>query len=291
MSAAAALSAHAATSILRLVMSSIVTASGHGIDALPMRVLSSVMRVLSSARHLPLISAPEAVRRIVTLERRSTTVNTGTILIGLAIDLVVILTLVFAVYRPRHSKADLALSYIVLNLGVFGAVALLSGSQSGLALGMGLFGILSIIRLRSTAISQTEVAYYFVALVLGLVNSLGSSHLPLAIAINVLLVGTLALLDRGAKAISATATEKRRIVLDVIHEDPAVLRADLRSRLRTELRDVTTEEIDYVRDVMVLVVEVDRPVVPESDMAAEDPSPAETPVVDTRAVALNGARA
>lgn len=217
--------------------------------------------------------------------------NTGTILIGLAIDLVVILTLVFAVYRPRHSKADLALSYIVLNLGVFGAVALLSGSQSGLALGMGLFGILSIIRLRSTAISQTEVAYYFVALVLGLVNSLGSSHLPLAIAINVLLVGTLALLDRGAKAISATATEKRRIVLDVIHEDPAVLRADLRSRLRTELRDVTTEEIDYVRDVMVLVVEVDRPVVPESDMAAEDPSPAETPVVDTRAVALNGARA
>jgi len=135
------------------------------------------------------------------------------------------------------------------------------------------------------------VAYYFVALVLGLVNSLGSSHLPLAIAINVLLVGTLALLDRGAKAISATATEKRRIVLDVIHEDPAVLRADLRSRLRTELRDVTTEEIDYVRDVMVLVVEVDRPVVPESDMAAEDPSPAETPVVDTRAVALNGARA
>lgn len=217
--------------------------------------------------------------------------NTGTILIGLGIDLVVILTLVFAVYRPRHSKADLALSYIVLNLGVFGAVALLAGSQSGLALGMGLFGILSIIRLRSTAISQTEVAYYFVALVLGLVNSLGSPHLPLAIAINVLLVGTLALLDRGAKAIAATATEKRRIVLDVIHEDPAALRADLRTRLHTELRDVTTEEIDYVRDVMVLIVEVDRPVVPESesDVTAVDTA-ARDATLDTRQVALNGAR-
>lgn len=219
--------------------------------------------------------------------------NTGTILIGLGIDLVVILTLIFAVYRPRHSKADLALSYIVLNLGVFGAVALLAGSESGLALGMGLFGILSIIRLRSTAISQTEVAYYFVALVLGLVNSLGSSHLPLAIAINILLVGTLALLDRGAKAISATATEKRRIVLDVIHEDPAALRTDLRTRLRTDVHDVTTEEIDYVRDVMVLIVEVDRPVVPESEeqMAAEEHTPSQTPAVDTREVALNGARA
>ena len=77
-------------------------------------------------------------------------------------------------------------SYIVLNLGVFGAVALLAGSDAGLALGMGLFGILSIIRLRSTAISQTEVAYYFVALVLGLVNSLGATWLPFMIAINVL---------------------------------------------------------------------------------------------------------
>lgn len=221
--------------------------------------------------------------------------NTGTILIGLGIDLVVILTLVLAVYRPRHSKADLALSYIVLNLGVFGAVALLAGSQSGLALGMGLFGILSIIRLRSTAISQTEVAYYFVALVLGLVNSLGSPHLPLAIAINVLLVGTLALLDRGAKAISATATEKRRVVLDVIHEDPAALRADLRTRLRTELHDVVTEEIDYVRDVMILVVEVDRPVVPESESDVPQPAaervPSPTPAPNAREAALNGARA
>ncbi len=112
-----------------------------------------------------------------------------TILIGLAIDVVVILTLVFAVYRPRHTKSDLALSYVVLNLGVFGAVALLAGADAGLALGMGLFGILSIIRLRSTAISQTEVAYYFVALVLGLVNSLGATWLPFMVAINVLLLG------------------------------------------------------------------------------------------------------
>ena len=48
----------------------------------------------------------------------------------------------------------LALSYVVLNLEVFGAVSLLAGSQSRLALGMGLFGILSIIKLRSSAISS-----------------------------------------------------------------------------------------------------------------------------------------
>ena len=38
---------------------------------------------------------------------------------------------------------------------------------TGLGLGLGLFGVLSIIRLRSSEPSQEEVAYYFVALAMG----------------------------------------------------------------------------------------------------------------------------
>ncbi|HSF99090.1 MAG TPA: DUF4956 domain-containing protein [Ornithinibacter sp.] len=207
-----------------------------------------------------------------------------TILVGLAIDVVVISTLVFAVYRPRHRKADLALSYVVLNLGVFGAVALLAGADAGLALGMGLFGILSIIRLRSTAISQTEVAYYFVALVLGLVNSLGATWLPFMIAINVLLLGSLVVLDRGAAAIASRPTEKRRIVLDVVHDDHAALCADVAARLRTPVVAATVEEVDYVREVMVVVVEVETPRTPEPAPAGHEPL--DTPVAGARSWVL-----
>ncbi|GAB94145.1 lysylphosphatidylglycerol synthetase-like protein (DUF2156 family) [Kineosphaera limosa] len=182
-----------------------------------------------------------------------------TLFTGLALNLTIITVLVFGCYRRRHSKVDLMLSYIVLNIGVFGAVALLAGADGGLALGMGLFGILSIIRLRSSAISQTEVAYYFVALVLGLVNSLGAHVLPLAITINVLLVGALWALDRGEQAVKRRPTETRRITLDVVHDDPDALRADLYGRLRIPALSVVVEEIDYVRDVMVLKVEVERP--------------------------------
>lgn len=180
-----------------------------------------------------------------------------TLFTGLALNLVVIVVLVFGVYRRRHSKADLVLSYIVLNIGVFGAVALLAGSDGGVALGMGLFGILSIIRLRSSAISQTEVAYYFVALVLGLVNALGAHVLGLAVAINVLLVGALFALDRGERAIKTRPTETRRVTLDVVHDDPVALRADLHARLRTPVLSVVVAEVDYVRAVTVVDVEVE----------------------------------
>lgn len=178
---------------------------------------------------------------------------------GLIVDVTVILVLVFGVYRPRHSKSDLALSYVVLNVGVFGAVALLAGSEGSLALGMGLFGILSIVRLRSSSISQTEVAYYFVALVLGLVNALGAGHLMLMLAINGLLVSSLAILDRGERAVKdQRPTERRRIVLDVVHDSSSALRRDLESRLRLTVLSMAVEEIDYVRETTVVNVEIDK---------------------------------
>jgi len=65
-----------------------------------------------------------------------------------AIDPVAVGLLVFGLYLPRHRRRDL---------------------------GLGLFGVLSIIRLRSTELDQHEVAYYFSALALGIIGPLSSA--------------------------------------------------------------------------------------------------------------------
>ena len=93
--------------------------------------------------------------------------------IDLGVDLLAIFLLAFVLYFRRHRRADLLLAYVALNIGIFVAMSLLSRVRVDIALGFGLFAILSIIRLRSSAVTQQEVAYYFVALVLGLVNGLG----------------------------------------------------------------------------------------------------------------------
>lgn len=212
-------------------------------------------------------------------------------LIGLSIDLVVVLTLVFGIYRPRHRKSDLALSYVVLNIGVFGAVALLEMADGGLALGMGLFGILSIIRLRSTAISQTEVAYYFVVLVLGTVNALGGASLVLLLSLNALLVLALAVLDRGPAAPAAPPAIKQRVILDTIHVNPLMLRADLIVRLGTTAFIAVVEEIDYSRGVTILSLEMTDPDPIEPPGSSLPASPASFDTVELPPVAAPRATA
>src|SRR4051794_27673209 len=86
-----------------------------------------------------------------------------------AFDLVAIVVLAYGLYFRRHRRPDMPLAFVALNVGVMSLAALLSTVSVGTGLGLGLFGVLSLIRLRSSEIAQEEVAYYFVALALGLI--------------------------------------------------------------------------------------------------------------------------
>ena len=68
----------------------------------------------------------------------------------IAIDLVATGILVFGLYFPRHRRRDMVVAYLGLNVGVLTvALALSANTSIGTGFGFGLFGALSIIRLRS----------------------------------------------------------------------------------------------------------------------------------------------
>ena len=79
-----------------------------------------------------------------------------TTLTYIAADLIALAVLVGALYAPRHSRKDLMAAYIGVNVGVLAVTLLLSTSDNvGAGLGLGLFGVLSIIRLRRRCHSST----------------------------------------------------------------------------------------------------------------------------------------
>jgi hypothetical protein len=176
----------------------------------------------------------------------------GQLAARLAMDLAAVCVLTFAVYYPRHRRRDLVPAYLALNVALFSVVAALSrvGESGGMALGFGLFGVLSIIRLRSDSIQHQEVAYYFTTLVLGLLCAL--PHLPLAVvgALAVLLLLVIHVADHPRLL---SGSRRAVVTLDVVHTDGAALRADLARRLGEPLR-WTVQEVDFVRDLMVVDV-------------------------------------
>jgi hypothetical protein len=174
---------------------------------------------------------------------------------GLTADLLAIGVLAHLIYFRRHRRRDLQLAYIAVNAGVFTVVSLLLVQRADLAIGFGLFGVLSIIRLRSSALTQEEVGYYFIALALGLVNGLAAQVPWLALLLDVVLLAVMYTADHPRLG---PRIEHRLITLDVVHGDDTALRADLESRLGGTVLRQSVTEVDYVRDVMVVDVRFHR---------------------------------
>lgn len=116
----------------------------------------------------------------------------------LGAELIAVSVLVLALYFPRHRRKDLVVAYFGVNIGVLAVASALRFSTTGTGLGMGLalFGVLSIIRLRSTELDQDEVAYYFSALALGLLGAVSTSSVWWNIGLMALVLVVIAVADQ-----------------------------------------------------------------------------------------------
>jgi hypothetical protein len=166
-------------------------------------------------------------------------------------DLVAIGLLAYGTYFRRYHRRDLLLAYVALNVGVLAVTAMLAGSGAGVGLGLGLFGILSIIRLRSDSITQEEVAYYFVALALGLVNGLHPGPFWVAPVLSLLLVALMYVVDHPRLTLRS---HRQRVVLDRAYPDVREAGAALEQLLRAEIRYFVVLDLDLVTDTTVVDV-------------------------------------
>jgi hypothetical protein len=163
-----------------------------------------------------------------------------------------LLILVLAVYLPRHRRRDMATSYLEVGVGVLACSLVLSGSSVAAGLGLGLFGVLSIIRLRSEELSQIEVAYYFAALVVGLIGGLGASaggYLPL-----VLMGAVVAVVAIADSRLLGARQQRRLVLLDRAYVDPDDLRAAVEDLLGTAVGEVRLDRLDLVQDSTLVTV-------------------------------------
>lgn len=165
-----------------------------------------------------------------------------TTLLPFAVDLVAIATLT-ALYFRRHRRRELVVAYLGINVGVLAVSATLASSAVGAGLGLGLFGVLSIIRLRSTELGQHEVAYYFSALAIGLVAGLGVLPLGTVAALSALVLVVLAVGDHPRLL---SRHRSQLVHLDTAVTDEAALVAHLERLLGARVHVAAVQKVDLV---------------------------------------------
>ncbi len=168
-----------------------------------------------------------------------------------AADVIAIAVLVFALYFPRYGRRDMVVAILGLNIGVLAVATTLSTAQVSAGLGLGLFGVLSIIRLRSSELEQEEVAYYFTALALGLLGGISVAPAWVSPALMSIIVLAMYIGDHPR----LFATSRHQIVtLDQAIMDECVLVARLESVLGGTVTRLKVKKVDLVNDSTVVDV-------------------------------------
>lgn len=169
----------------------------------------------------------------------------------LASDVVAITVLAFGIYFVRYRRREMLVAYMSLNVGVMAVAMVLANTSVAAGLGLGLFGVLSIIRLRSSALTQEEVGYYFASLALGLIAGLQ----PEPWWVTPLVATLIVLVMFGADHPRLFARNRQQVItLDSAITDEVALVDRLESLLGADVQHVIVERTDLVLDVTVVDV-------------------------------------
>ncbi|MGJ9424210.1 DUF4956 domain-containing protein [Nesterenkonia halotolerans] len=174
----------------------------------------------------------------------------------ITVDLVAVVVLTYALYFRRHRRRDLVTAFVVVNIGVLAVTKVLASAEIGMGVGLGLFGVLSIIRLRSSEISQHEVAYYFASLAIGLIAGFDTLQPLLSISLIGLILAMIAIVD---SPMLLSRARQQSLRLDRAFTDEASLRAHVEQLLGGTVKVMEVTELDMVNDTTTVDVRWHRP--------------------------------
>jgi hypothetical protein len=129
--------------------------------------------------------------------------------------------------------------------------------KTSMGVGIGLFGIFSIMRYRTDTMPVREMTYLFVIVALSLVNAV-SVNVPLfeVIVTNLIMVVAVWICELYLKSHPSKLIQYDRIDLITPERRPELI-ADLEKRLGVKVKHVEVGSIDFLRDMAMLRVSYD----------------------------------
>ena len=192
----------------------------------------------------------------------------GDTLLRFALCMLVNWGIVHFLYFKKAKRRDFYFTFVIISVSIFFLVYLMMGMDRGKAtmgVGLGLFGIFSIMRYRTDTMPVREMTYLFVVVCLSVVHAMADSMgvdskgkmigTPLAelAVIDCIVVAAIILFERTLKVDTSKLIQYDRIEL-IKPERREELVADLRERTGLDVLNVEIGAIDFLRDMAMLRV-------------------------------------
>ena len=158
-------------------------------------------------------------------------------------------------YYKKSHRRDFYFTFMVMSVAIFFLVYFMMGVERGKAtmgVGLGLFGIFSIMRYRTDAMPVREMTYLFVIICLSVVHAMADSYVELAI-VDVITFGTILLCEMNLKVKQTKLIQYDRIEL-IKPEKRDELKADLEARTGLKIIKIDVGGVDFLKDSAVLRV-------------------------------------
>ena len=171
-------------------------------------------------------------------------------------------------YFKKAKRRDFFFTFMIISVAIFFLVYLMMGMDRGKAtmgVGLGLFGIFSIMRYRTDAMPVREMTYLFVVVCLSVVHAMADTlgvnaagvmiGTPLVelMVIDVIVIVSIVIFERSLKVHASKLVQYDRIDL-IKPERREELKADLEARLGLKVVSVRVGAVDFLRDMTVLRV-------------------------------------
>ncbi len=176
--------------------------------------------------------------------------------------------IVHFLYFRKAKRRDFYFTFMVISVVLFFLVYLMMGMDRGKAtmgVGLGLFGIFSIMRYRTDTMPVREMTYLFVVICLSVVHAMADSigvdskgkiiGTPLVelLMIDLIVIAVIIIFEHSLKIQTSRLVQYDRIEL-IKPECREELIADLEQRLGQKVLAVRVGAIDFLRDMAVLRV-------------------------------------
>lgn len=166
--------------------------------------------------------------------------------------------IIHLLYFRKSHRRDFYFTFMLMTVAIFFLVYFMMGMDRGKAtmgVGLGLFGIFSIMRYRTDSMPVREMTYLFVIICLSVVHAMAEEFAELMV-IDLITIASIWLCEKLLKTQSTKLIQYDRIEL-IKPEKHDELLADLEARTGLKIQNIEVGGIDFLKDTAVLRITYD----------------------------------